>query len=152
MQVPDSAGVWAWAIVLWCPIHSILASSILLQRYTAIRQAKVWPTTSRRHWMPGHCGRSVQDPGKLATIGRRKAVAEVLGLRFSGIIAWWMWRSIYLSKLPGLQKKVRVAIDWALDLVFSKDLVQLPTIRSPTISETEGPATGPKHEPRVPAD
>ena len=75
--------------------------------------------------------------GMLATIGRRKAVAEVLGLRFSGIIAWWMWRTIYLSKLPGLQKKVRVALDWALDLVFSKDIVQLPTLRAPTISQAE---------------
>jgi hypothetical protein len=42
-----------------------------------------------------------------------------------------------LSKLPGLQKKVRVAIDWTLDLIFSKDLVQLPTLRSPAMSETE---------------
>ncbi len=75
--------------------------------------------------------------GLLATIGRRTGVAEIFGFRFSGIIAWWMWRGIYLSKLPGLQKKVRVALDWTLDLIFSKDLVQLPTLRSSTISEAE---------------
>jgi len=75
--------------------------------------------------------------GLLATIGRRTGVAEILGLRFSGIVAWCLWRAIYLGKLPGLQKKVRVALDWALDLVFSKDLVQLPTLRSPTMSEVE---------------
>ena len=73
--------------------------------------------------------------GLLASIGRRTGVAEIFGMKFSGIIAWWLWRGIYLSKLPGLQKKVRVAIDWTLDLVFSKDIVQLPTLRSPTISE-----------------
>jgi NADH dehydrogenase len=75
--------------------------------------------------------------GLLATIGRRTGVAQILGFRFSGIVAWWMWRGIYLGKLPGAQKKLRVALDWMLDLVFSKDLVQLPTLRSPTLSEGE---------------
>jgi NADH dehydrogenase len=75
--------------------------------------------------------------GLLATIGRRHGVAEIFGLQFSGIIAWWLWRGIYLGKLPGVQKKVRVALDWTLDLIFSKDLVQLPTLRSLTMSEAE---------------
>jgi NADH dehydrogenase len=86
--------------------------------------------------------------GMLAAIGRRAGVAEILGVRFSGIIAWALWRAIYLFKLPGLQKKVRVALDWTLDLVFSKDIVELPTLRSPTMSDPEGPSTGgaDKHE------
>jgi NADH dehydrogenase len=50
-----------------------------------------------------------------------------MGFHFSGIIAWAMWRAIYLAKLPGLQKKVRVLLDWTLDLFFSKDIVQLAT-------------------------
>ncbi|HJW70182.1 MAG TPA: hypothetical protein VJ829_12545, partial [Candidatus Binatia bacterium] len=48
--------------------------------------------------------------GQLATIGRRTAVANVVGIRFSGFVAWWLWRTIYLSKLPRLEKKVRVAL------------------------------------------
>jgi NADH dehydrogenase len=75
--------------------------------------------------------------GSLATIGRRVGVAEILGMRFSGIIAWWLWRAIYLGLMPGAQKKVRVALDWTLDLFFAKDIVQLPTLRTPTISEME---------------
>lgn len=75
--------------------------------------------------------------GMLAVIGRHTGVAEILGMKCSGIIAWWLWRGIFLSKLPGIQKKVRVTLDWTLDMVFSKDIVQLPTLRSPTISETE---------------
>jgi len=75
--------------------------------------------------------------GLLATIGRRTGVAQILGFRFSGIVAWCLWRGIYLAKLPGVQKKLRVALDWTLDLFFSKDLVQLPTLRSPTLSEGE---------------
>jgi NADH dehydrogenase len=82
--------------------------------------------------------------GLLASIGRRTGVAEVFGMKFSGLIAWCLWRGIYLSKLPGFQKKVRVALDWILDSVFSKDIVQLPTLRSPTMSgieETSSPAS-----------
>jgi NADH dehydrogenase len=74
--------------------------------------------------------------GMLAAIGRRAGVAQILGMKFSGIIAWWLWRGIYLSKLPGFQKKVRVAIDWALDLIFSKDIVQLPTLRERVVPDT----------------
>jgi NADH:ubiquinone reductase (H+-translocating) len=74
--------------------------------------------------------------GQLAAIGRRTGVANILGINFSGFIAWWMWRTIYLSKLPRFEKKLRVALDWTLDLLFTKDLVQFQTFRAPTISHT----------------
>ena len=63
--------------------------------------------------------------GVLASLGRRSAVAEICGLRFSGFFAWWLWRTIYLFKLPGLERKVRVAMDWTLDLFFHRDIVLL---------------------------
>jgi len=63
--------------------------------------------------------------GQLATIGKRAGVANILGITFSGFLAWWIWRTIYLSKLPRIEKKLRVALDWTLDLLFSKDIVQL---------------------------
>jgi NADH dehydrogenase len=62
--------------------------------------------------------------GLLASIGRRTGVARILGVNFSGFVAWWLWRTIYLLKLPRLEKKLRVALDWTLDVVFSKDFVQ----------------------------
>src|SRR5207247_8499013 len=65
--------------------------------------------------------------GQLAAIGRRTGVANVFGIRFSGFIAWWLWRTIYLSKLPRLEKKVRVALDWTLDLCFAKDFACVMT-------------------------
>jgi NADH dehydrogenase len=68
--------------------------------------------------------------GQLASIGHRIGVANVFGFNFSGFIAWWLWRTIYLSKLPRAEKKVRVALDWTLDLLFSKDVVQYSTARS----------------------
>lgn len=63
--------------------------------------------------------------GVLAGLGRRSAVAEILGFKFSGFVAWWLWRTIYLMKLPGLERKVRVALDWTLDLMFPRDIVYL---------------------------
>jgi len=75
--------------------------------------------------------------GQLATIGRRTGVANIMGVNFSGFLAWWLWRTIYLSKLPRFEKKVRVALDWTLDLLFSKDLVQFVTLRAPTMSRLD---------------
>jgi hypothetical protein len=65
---------------------------------------------------------SFKTIGLLASIGRRTGVARIFGFNFSGFFAWWMWRTIYLSKLPGLDKKVRVVFDWTLDLLFPKDV------------------------------
>lgn len=72
--------------------------------------------------------------GLLAATGRRTGVAQIMGWQFSGFFAWFLWRMIYLSKLPRLEKKVRVALDWTLDLIFSKDLVQFQPLRAPTVS------------------
>src|SRR5205807_9603522 len=68
--------------------------------------------------------------GKLGALGRRSAVAEILGIRLSGFVAWWLWRTIYLLKLPGLDRKIRVATDWTLDLFLPPDIVQLKTERA----------------------
>ena len=84
--------------------------------------------------------------GLLAAIGRRSGVPNILGVNFSGFIAWFLWRTIYLSKLPRLEKKVRVAIDWTLDLLFAKDLVHSMILRSPAASGREEPELEPLAE------
>ncbi len=61
--------------------------------------------------------------GLLVALGHRTGAAEIMGRRFSGLLAWLLWRGLYLSKLPGLEKKVRVSLDWLLDLFFSRDIV-----------------------------
>ena len=63
--------------------------------------------------------------GQLASIGHRHGVANILGMNFSGFIAWLLWRSAYLLKLPRLAKKTRVALSWLLEMIFSKDLEQM---------------------------
>ncbi len=90
--------------------------------------------------------------GQLATIGKRSAVANILGVQFSGFVAWWLWRTIYLSKLPRTEKKLRVALDWSLDLLFSKDIVQFLMESAPAVMESsdELPNTLTKpHEPEI---
>lgn len=80
---------------------------------------------------------SFRTIGQLAAIGRRTGVARMFGINFSGFFAWWLWRTVYLSKLPRFEKKCRVAIDWTLDLVFAKDFVQFLTVRAPAMSMRE---------------
>jgi NADH:ubiquinone reductase (H+-translocating) len=92
---------------------------------------------------------------QLAAIGQRTGVANILGMNFSGFLAWWLWRTIYLSKLPRFEKKLRVAFDWTLDLIFSKDLVQFLDVRAPMMSHLEGPSsmqTGDRTENANPRD
>jgi NADH dehydrogenase len=71
-----------------------------------------------------------KTPGQLAAIGRRTGVARIFGLKFSGIVGWVLWRTVYLMKLPRLEKKLRVGLQWALDAIFERDLAQYVTLRS----------------------
>lgn len=84
--------------------------------------------------------------GLLATIGKRTGVARVFGINFSGFAAWWLWRTIYLGKLPRFEKKIRVALDWTLDLLFTKDFVQFLTVRGAVMSSPEDEAHDERQE------
>jgi NADH dehydrogenase len=130
MEVPGWDGVWA------------LGDCALL---TNPRTGKPYPPTAQHAMREGRgVARNIlaairgskQKPfeystiGMLAATGRRTGVANILGFNFSGFVAWFLWRTIYLSKLPRLEKKLRVAMDWALDLLFTKDLVHFMILRS----------------------
>jgi NADH dehydrogenase len=67
---------------------------------------------------------SFKSLGSLCIVGYHTACAEIKGVKFSGLLAWLLWRGIYLSKLPGLERKVRVLTDWTLELFFPRDIVQ----------------------------
>jgi NADH dehydrogenase len=67
--------------------------------------------------------------GSLASLGNRSAVADMMGVKLTGFIAWFAWRTVYLSKLPGVVRRLRVTIDWTLDLFFPRDITQLQTLR-----------------------
>jgi len=69
--------------------------------------------------------------GALCVVGHQTACAELSvpfarskSLRFSGLFAWLLWRGIYLAKLPGWDRKIRVLMDWTIELFFPRDIVQ----------------------------
>ncbi len=92
----------------------------------AVRQAKVLA----RNLAGALAGRPTErfrfhPLGAFASIGNRRAVGQVFGLRFSGLPAWFLWRGIYLSKMPTLARKVQIAFDWLWQIFFPRDIVQL---------------------------
>ena len=60
--------------------------------------------------------------GQLCSIGGYQAVAEMLGMRISGFLAWLLWRGVYLFKLPTWSRRIKVGLDWAWDVLFPRDL------------------------------
>jgi NADH dehydrogenase len=73
----------------------------------------------------------IRSKGALAALGCRTGVAKVFGVRLSGFPAWFLWRTVYLMKMPGLARRLRVALDWTMDLLFPKDIVQLGLSEAP---------------------
>jgi NADH dehydrogenase len=63
--------------------------------------------------------------GKMGSLGRKSAVAEIFGVPISGVVAWFLWRTIYLMKMPGWTRRIKVAASWTLDLFLPPELVQL---------------------------
>jgi NADH dehydrogenase len=137
LEVPEYAGVWALGDCAFVPDRNTGKSHPLTAQH-ALREGKV-----AAHNILGSIFGYRKKPflyttiGRLAPIGKRTGVANILGVNFSGFIAWWLWRTIYLLKLPRFEKKVLVALDWTLDVLFSKDLVHFRTSRPATLPPAE---------------
>ncbi|HET6457758.1 MAG TPA: NAD(P)/FAD-dependent oxidoreductase [Nitrosopumilaceae archaeon] len=67
--------------------------------------------------------------GQMAIIGKRSAIATIFGLHLHGFVAWLIWRTVYLSKIPRLDKRVRIFLDWTIDLLFDRDISRLKIFR-----------------------
>lgn len=67
--------------------------------------------------------------GSMATIGNRDGVALLFGIKITGTLAWIIWRNYYLSRLPSFEKRIRVAIDWLVDLYVPSDVTRLGNIQ-----------------------
>lgn len=128
LEVPGFPGVWAVGDCASVP---------------DTKTGKAQPPTAQHALRQGrHCAKNIVATirgkpktlfsfttlGQLAIIGRRTGVANILGVHVSGLVAWWLWRTIYLMKLPRFEKKLRVALGWTLDLFFPKDLAQYLTL------------------------
>jgi NADH dehydrogenase len=69
--------------------------------------------------------------GQVATLGRYKGIADVMGLRLRGFAGWWVTRSYHLYQLPLLSRKLRVVADWTTSLLFRRDIAELGTLGHP---------------------
>jgi NADH dehydrogenase len=118
LEVAGSPGVWALGDCAMVPDRKCGGFCPPTAQH-ALRQGKVVADNIAAS-ITGGTRRpfNFKTVGQLAAIGRRTGVARIFGVNFSGFIAWWLWRTIYLSKLPRLEKKIRVALDWTLDLFF----------------------------------
>jgi NADH dehydrogenase len=70
--------------------------------------------------------------GELASLGTRNAIADLCGVHFTGFFAWWIWRTIYLAKMPWWVDRIHIAIDWTLDLLFTRDTSRVDLGPCPT--------------------
>ena len=68
--------------------------------------------------------------GMMATTGHLKGVAQVFGLRLSGLPAWLLWRAYYLSRMPTLGRKFRIWVEWTWGMFFAADITHLRFTRT----------------------
>jgi NADH dehydrogenase len=108
--IPDGAG----GVYPMTAQHAIREGPCLADNIIAVLRGK--PTTPFRY----------RSLGMMAALGGRKAVAQLPGnFVITGFVAWFFWRTYYLLRLPGLDRKLRVAFDWTLELLFPRDTAEL---------------------------
>jgi len=124
MAVPGHSGIWALGDCAIVPDRKTGRPSPPTAQ-VALRQARtlahnIHAAVQGCRPAPFH----FEPLGTLCVVGHQTACAEIKGFRFSGLFAWLLWRSVYLAKLPGLERKIRVLMDWIIDLFFPRDIVQ----------------------------
>jgi len=131
LAVKDHPGVWALGDCA-AVTDSVTGKPCPPTAQFALREAPVLAKNIHAFWegrplRPFH----FDSLGSLCVVGHQTACAELSipfarakSVRFSGLLAWAMWRGIYLAKLPGLERKIRVLMDWTVELFFPRDIVQ----------------------------
>jgi NADH dehydrogenase len=124
MRVKDRPEVWALGDCALIPDptgkpypplaqHAIREGPVLAENITsAIRNRPLKPFV-------------YETQGSLAALGHFRGVGKVFGVRVKGFIAWWMWRSYYLMRMPRWDRRLRIMLDWTVALLFKNDVVQL---------------------------
>ena len=136
MAVPGHAGVWALGDCA-AVNDAKTGKPCPPTAQFALREAEVLAKNIRAQ-LGGHRTQAFHfdSLGALCVVGHQTACAELTmpfarsrSIRFSGLLAWLMWRGIYLSKLPGMERKIRVLMDWTIELFFPRDIVQTIDLR-----------------------
>jgi NADH dehydrogenase len=136
LAVPDHAGVWALGDCA-AVVDAKSGKPCPPTAQFALREAATLAKNIRASLQGKQArGFHFDSQGALCVVGHQTACAELTipfardkAMRFSGLLAWLMWRGIYLGKLPGLERKIRVLVDWTVELFFPKDIVQTIDLR-----------------------
>jgi len=128
LELKDHEGV-VWALGDCAAVKTVSGSEAPPTAQHAIREASTAAINIAAAVRPhGRGGQRAQFAfeglGTLGSLGHGAAVAQIVGVKLSGLIAWVLWRCIYLMKMPGLNRKARIASDWTLHLLFPPDLAQ----------------------------
>jgi NADH dehydrogenase len=124
MEVLDAPGLWALGdCALVKQVDGNLSPSTAQH---ALRQAKTCAQNilasmrgTRKHVF------TFTGLGKMGSLGRRSAVAEIFGIRLKGLVAWMLWRGVYVTKFPGFDGQLRLIADWIMDAFLPRDITQL---------------------------
>jgi len=151
MSIPGMEGVWAagdCAEVVnardgsVCPPTAQFAEAQARQLAANIVAHLAGRRTRSFHYQPR---------GQLSSIGHNKAVAEILGLKLSGFIAWLMWRGVYLLRFPTLARKARLFLEWNWAMFFPPDIAhqgyrrtQRRPVSASTLPEAQARTGGPE--------
>jgi NADH dehydrogenase len=124
LEVPEAPGVWALgdcALVKQVDgnFSPPTAQHALRQAKTCAQNILASMRGTRKHVF------AFTGLGKMGSLGRRSAVAEIFGIRLKGLVAWMLWRGVYVTKFPGLDGQLRLIADWILDAFLPRDITQL---------------------------
>src|SRR5207244_2124266 len=134
LEVPEYPGVWALGDCAYILDHTTGQPCPPTAQY-AVREG----TRVARNIVAAIEGTAPRpfafaDWGMMSALGHRAAVGQVLGIRVSGWLAWVLWRAVYWSKLPGVTRKVRIALDWCCRVLLPRDYAQLNVAPSERIA------------------
>lgn len=122
LELKDHEGK-VWALGDCASIKTIAGATIPATAQHAIREATTAAINIAAAVRGGRRAKfEFEGLGTLGSLGHGAAVAQIFGLKLSGIHAWLLWRAIYLMKMPGLNRKVRIATDWLLHALFPAEL------------------------------
>ena len=114
-----------WALGDCASIKTVAGTNVPPTAQHAIREATTAAINIAANIRGGNRAEfAFEGLGTLGSLGHGAAVAQIFGVKLSGFIAWILWRCIYLMKMPGLNRKVRISTDWLLHLLFPPEMAQ----------------------------
>ncbi len=148
MSVADRGGLWAIGDCALVP-NAFDAKPAPPTAQFAVREAKALAGNILRH-IAGRETRSFRyrSRGMMAAVGHLNGVAEIFGLRISGLPAWLIWRAYYLLQLPTFGRKLRVFVEWSWGMFFPADITHLRFTRSGDVAQSaDTPGQRPERVP-----